>query len=47
MKNAGRILLLIAIAIALIVNAYLYCTSHPSKSASMAKSPVNRIEYMR
>jgi hypothetical protein len=47
MKKAARIVLLVAIAIALLFDGYLVWTHHAPKDVSMAKSRVNGIEYMK
>jgi hypothetical protein len=47
MKRAAGIVLLIAIVIALLINGVLVCIHHTPKDVSMAKSLVNKIEYMK
>jgi hypothetical protein len=47
MKRVAGIVLLTAIATALLINGYLVCIHHSPKDVSMAKSLVNKIEYMR
>lgn len=47
MKDAAGVVLLIAIAIALMINGYLVVTSRPAKDVCMARSLVNKLEYMK